>query len=205
MATYGARNAKWAPFAAEKADTDPLKLPKYSDVKPFGELNKVTDNLNFVEGNLHGDDAIALYRKRFKDGTLDAESVFIPLSDAALMLGAKTDGKDGLAHSDDDDPPYIGFGFVTQHIGRGKHYWQVVFFPKIKATVPGSETYETSGENVNFATDKMQFHIESPLCRDYKIKKDFATEAEAVEYRDGLFAGTATPPGRDDTAPASTN
>ena len=194
MARYGARNAMWAPFAENTPDSSASKLPTYQEAKTFGELNKVTDSLNFVEGSMYGDDASALYEKKFKDGTMDAESVHIPIADAAVMLGAKADDANGLSLSAEDEPPYIGFGFVTQHLSKAKKYWQVVFYPKIKAA-PSSETYETRGDNINFATDKLSFHIELPLCRLYKIIKDFGTEEEAVAYRDGLFAGTSVAPG----------
>lgn len=195
MARYGARNAMWAPYAAEKPDVDPKKLPLYSEAKTFGELNKVTDNLNFIEGTQHGDDAIALYAREFKDGTVDAESVYIPLADAATMLGAKTDSKNGLTRSVDDKPPYIGYGFLTKHLSRDKTYWQVVFYPKLKAMPGGSSTYDTRGDNINFATDKLQFHVEATLCGSYKIEKDFDTEEAATAYRDGLFTGASVPPG----------
>lgn len=194
MARYGARNAKWAPFAAEKPDEDAAKLPTYGEAKTFGQLNKVTDNLNFNEGSMFGDDAIVLYEKKFKDGTMDAESVYIPVADAAVMLGAKADAENGLSHSADDNPPYIAYGFTTHHVSKDKAYFQAVFYSKLKAS-PSSETYETRGDNINFATDKLSFHIETPLCRIYKIVKDFASEAEATAYIDNLFKGAAVVPG----------
>ncbi len=194
MAKYGARKSYWAPWAADKADADEKKLPTYGEKKSFGELNKVTDSPNFNEGSLPGDDQIVLYEKRFKDGTVDVESVFIPLADAAVILGADADEGMGISHGDDDNPPYIGFGFLTHHIGKDGQYYQAVFYPKLKAA-PSAETYETRGDNINFTTDKLSFHWESPACRKYQIKKDFPTEAEAEAYISALFAGTAAAPG----------
>ena len=190
MARYGARNSKFALFDPETPDTDGSKLPKYQSAKAFGELNKVTDSPNFNEGSLHGDDSLALYDKAFKDGTVDAESVFLPVADAASILGAAHDEANGLAHGDDDAAPYIGYGFLTIHLGKGRRYYQVVFYPKLKATAV-AETYETRGDNITFATDKMSFHWESPACRKYKVIKDFDNEAAATKYLDDLFAGTA--------------
>ena len=194
MARYGARNAKWAPFAEEAAYTVTTARPKYQAAKTFGQLNKVSDNLNFNEGSVHGDDAIVLYEKQFKDGTVDAESVYLPIADAATMLGAKSDDANGVSFSADDTPPYIGYGFVTHHLSKEKHYYQAVFYPKLKAA-PSSESYETRGDNITFATDKLSFHIETPLCRVYKIVKDFDTEDLANAFIDGLFDASATPPG----------
>lgn len=189
MAKYGARESFWAPWKDGADDTDATKLPQYGEKKTFGQLNKVTDSPNFNEGSLPGDDQIALYEKQFKDGTVDAESVYLPMADAAVMLGA-AHSDNGLAHGDDDIPPYIGFGFLTHHVGKGTKRYQVVFYPKLKAS-PSAETYETRGDNLNFATDKISFHWESPACRKYKIVEDFATLEEAQAYRDSLFAGTA--------------
>lgn len=194
MAIYGARNSKWAPWAEGTQDTDTTKLPAYGTAKTFGELNKVTDSPNFNEGSLPGDDQIVLYKKHFKDGTVDAESVFLPIEDAAKMLGASVDTAMGMAHGDDDEPPYIGYGFITHHVGKTKHYYETVFYPKLKAS-PSAEDYDTRGDSINFKTDKLSFRWESPVCRKYKVKKDFATEAEAIAYLDALFAGTAAVPG----------
>lgn len=202
MARYGARNSKWAVFVTEKADEDPQKLPKYSEKKSFGELNKVTDTINTNEGSLAGDDCIVLYRKQFKDGTVEAESVFLPVADAAVMLGSPHDDAMGVSHTTDDNAPYIGYGFTTMHVSKTDEYFQVVFYPKLRAN-KGSDTYETRGDNITFATDKMSFHLESPLCRVYKIEKDFPTEAEATAYLDSLFAGAATIPGISASKPSA--
>lgn len=194
MARYGARNSKFALWAAESPDAVAANLPKYGEAKSFGELNKVTDSPNFNEGSLPGDDTIVLYEKNFKDGTVDAESVFLPMKDAAAILGASCDESNGLAHGADDVPPYIGYGFTTRHVGKQGKYFQTVFYPKLRAN-PTAETYDTRGESISFATDKMSFRWEVPLCRKHKIVKDFASEAEATKYLDDLFAGTAAVPG----------
>lgn len=194
MARYGARNSFWAPWADAAQDTDATKLPAYGEAKSFGELNKVNDSPNYNEGSLPGDDQIVIYEKLFKDGTVDAESVFLPMEDAAKMLGASYDESMGMSRGDDDNPPYIGYGFVTHHVGKGKHYYQAVFYPKLKAS-PTAENYETRGDNITFATDKLSFHWESPACRKYQVKKDFPTEAEANSYIQGLFNGTSAVPG----------
>lgn len=200
MARYGARNSKFALFDDQTPDTDSTKLPKYLPAKTFGALNKVSDSPNFNEGSMYGDDSLSLYEKAFKDGTVDAESVFLPVEDAASILGASHDEEHGLAHGDDDAAPYIGYGFTTTHLGKNGRFYQVVFYPKLKASTV-AESYDTRGDNITFATDKMSFHWESPACRKFKIIKDFTSEAEAKSYLDKLFDGSAAVPGL--TAPAS--
>lgn len=194
MAKYGARYSHWAPWAKDFEDTDVTALPKYGTVVNVGQLNKATESLNFNEGSLPGDDQIVLYEKLYKDGTVDVESVYLAVTDAATMLGASCDAENGLAHGDDDKPPYGGYGCITHHVSKTKSYFQAIFYPKVKAAA-SNETYETGGNGVNFSTDKLSFHVESPACRKYKIIKDFDTEEEARAYIDALFAGTATVPG----------
>lgn len=194
MARYGARNSFWAPWAADAQDADPTKLPTYGPAKACGQLNKVTDSPNFIEGNLAGDDQIVLSEKTFRDGTVTEENVFIPMADAAVILGASHDDANGMAMGDDDKPPYIGKGFVTQHLGKTGSYWQAVFYPKLKAKLAGTD-YSTRAKDINFATDKMEYAWESPACRKYKIIKDFSTEAEANAYIQDLFTGKAAVPG----------
>lgn len=206
MAKYGARNSRWAPFADGFEDTNPAKLPSYGEPLKIGELNKVNESLNFNEGSLPGDNQIVLYDKKFKDGNADVESVYIPIQTAAKMLGAASDDENGMAHGSDDNAPYGGYGYVVNHVGKTQKYSQVRFYPKVKATTPSSSTFDTRGENINFATDKMPFHIEEPACRKYLVIKDFATEAEADAYLDACFKGTAKIPGLPDPAePAQVN
>lgn len=202
MAKYGARNSRWAPWAEGFEDTDPTKLPSYGEVVDVGQLNKVNESLNFNEGSLPGDDQIVLYEKEFKDGNVDMESVYIPVKTAADMLGASCDDANGMSHGDDDKPPYGGYGFITHHISKTSKYFQVVFYPKVKAS-PTAATFDTRGDNINFVTDKMPFHLESPACRKYKVVKDFATEAEAKAFLAACFAGTAKVPGLPDPAEAA--
>lgn len=194
MARYGARNIFWAPVKANTQDTDPNKLPVYDEPRPCGQLNKFTDSPNFIEGTMPGDDQIVLHETNFKDGTAAMENVFIPMKDAADMLGAAYDEENGMAHGADDKPPYIGKGFITCHLGKEGTYWQAVFYPLLKAKPAGSD-YATRNQDINFATDKMEYSWHRPACGKYKIIKDFATEAEANTYIQGLFKGTAAVPG----------
>lgn len=202
MAKYGARYSRWAPWAEAFEDINPKTLPRYGEVVNIGQLNKVNESLNYNDGSLSGDDQIVLYEKHFKDGTMDVESVYLSVKDAASMLGAACDTENGLAHGDEDAAPYGGYGFITHHVGKEKSYYQAIFYPKVKAT-PTADTYETRGDKINFATDKMPFHIESPACHKYKVVKDFDTMDAAQKYIDDLFAGKATVPGL--SAPVSSS
>ena len=204
MATYGARYSRWAPWAEGFEDTDRTKLPRYGETAEIGQLNKVNDSLNFNEGSMPGDDQIVLYEKNFKDGTVDVESVFIPISTAAVAElvresyhraeAAREVRHERLADGDDDKAPYGGYGFITNHVSKAKRYFQAIFYPKVKAA-PTSGSFDTRGDNINFVTDKMSFHLESPACRKYRVKKDFDAEEAAMAYLDGCFKGTSAIPG----------
>ena len=194
MARYGARKLFWAPWAEGAQDTDPNKLPAYGEAKAGGQLNKITDAPNFVDGSLAGDDVIVLYEQEFRDGTVTEENVCIPMADAAVMLGASHDEADGVAFGVDDKPPYIGLGFITHHVGKEKKWFEAVFYPKLKAKPSGID-YSTRAKDISFATDKLEYLWESPVCGKYQVVKDFATEAEADAYIQNLFKGTAQVPG----------
>lgn len=201
MAKFGARYSCWAPFAASAEDNNPTKLPVYdTTVLQLGELNKANESLTFAEGSLPGDDKIVLYDRLFKDGKLDVESVYIANETAGKLFGVSVDEAKGLSFGDDDKPPYGGYGCITHHIGKSESYWQAVFYPKVKALPPTEDSITTRGDNLNFATDKLPFHVELPACRKYKIIKDFSTEAEAMQYIKDLFAGKAKVPGLADPA-----
>lgn len=194
MAKYGAKGAFFAPFASEKPDEVATALPKYATAFSVGELNKVTDAINFNESSLAGDDRISLYEKSFKDGTVGVESVYVSTANAATILGCAHDEENGLSHGTSDKPPYGGFGFYTRHVKSDGSYFQAVFYPMIKAA-PTAETYDTKGDTLTFVTDKLSFALKEPKCGKYKIIKDFDTEEDAIDYIAGLFAGTETAPG----------
>lgn len=203
MANFGARNSMWAPWAAESPDTNPAKLPKYGEAVSIGKLNKASDSINFVEGNLSGDDSIALYEKLFKDGTVEVHSVYLSLGQAAEMHGcAVNEKKTGLAFGSDDQAPYGGYGCTTTHVAPGKKYHQAIFYPKVRATAPTGDNYETRGENITFNPDKINLHLEEPACKKYKIVEDFDTEEAAKAYLEALFAGTAAVAGLPETGSA---
>lgn len=192
MAKFGARYSFWAPWQDSGEDADATKLPVYDPtIVQLGELNKVTEALTFAEGSLPGDDTIVLYERQFKDGKLDVESVFISNETAGKLFGTSVDESKGLAFGDEDKPPYGGYGCITHHLGKSEHYFQAIFYPKVKALPPTEDSITTRGDNLNFATDKLPLHVELPACRKYKIVKDFPTEAEAQKYIKDLFAGKA--------------
>lgn len=189
---YGAKNAMWAPFSGEDAAG---ALPGYGDVIPLDGVNETSDSLSFAEGSAYGDNTKKIGLKEFTSGTIAAKFVWLPISTLSVILGTATDNDDGQAYSDEDNPPYGGYGFISNRMDSNKNkFHEVVFYPKVQGSADSS-SYATKADSITLEYDSLPFDILLPDCGLYKIEKRFATEAEAAGYLTALFKGTAAVPG----------
>ena len=195
MAKFGAKHLQWAPFATTDADVDEQAFPKYGKPMNLGPLVAVTDTINVVEAENHGDDELQEYASEFQKLTVDAEITELPQTVAAALYGAQIDSEGGdLELGNGDDAPWGGLAFYTSKQvkvdGVQKKFFEGVYYPKLKASVQGS-AYNTKGQSITFANGKA--HFVGTTCAKGKhqvFSKDFATEAEAEAWCAKWFTTT---------------
>lgn len=193
MANFGARHLQWAPFAATDADVDATAFPKYGKPMNLGPLVAVTDTINTVEAENHGDDELQEYASEFQKLTVDAEITELPLEVAAALYGSTLDSDGGdLELGSSDDAPWGGLGFYISKQakvgGVQKKFFEGVYYPKLKASVQGA-TYNTKGQSITFANGKVHFTGTTCAKGKYKVlSKNFETAVEAKAWVDAKIA-----------------
>lgn len=186
MAQYGAKNFRFAPFAA--SDPEPAgALPKYGDIVQVGSLNLLNETLNFSEVEARGDDVRKIYKKSFTDGLLDVDILYISPAVSSKVLGLTLDSteKKNLHFRDDDSAPYGGGSFYTTCVrddSTNSVYYQGIYYPKIRASMQG-RSYQTKQKQLVLTNPKLSFSVDACNSHDYRIEsEEFATEAEADDW-----------------------
>lgn len=186
MAIKGAKYMKYAKITTEKPDG----LPTYGEAKSMGLL--ITANLvpRTTDAKLYADDGIAEQVTEFIDYTdtiTNDDWDFDILQD---ILGAKSTGTgDELILNANDNPPFVGIGYIRAGIKGNKTYYEGIFLPKAKGGLPSFDA-ETKGESVVFKTSPIAFKGFQLENGNWFYAERFDTYELAKSYIDSKFIGT---------------
>lgn len=195
---YGAKEPKWAPFAADNPEPANA-LPNYGAAVVIGEFNALADNPSYAEASAAGDnDATARYLKRFQRCQIDLTVLDMENEVASAVFGSTLDttpGQKDLHFNTGDNPPYGGLAFYTENLMRGNlTRYQGVFYPKTKANMQG-KSYNTTGESITLQNSTLQLMAMACNNGDWKIVSElFENEAEAAAWRDAKLGIVPPPP-----------
>jgi len=193
MAMYGCAYPKWGAFKDTNPDASDSAFPKYGSVKTPGKLVKVTDAPSFNEAKVYGDNALAEYVNEFKECAVTVETTEIENEIASAMFGATiaTTGSD-LSFGAEDNAPYGGFAFYTKMMVGGQTYYQGVYYPKVKASMSGTE-YATKGDSITLATGTINLVASVPANGKWKVLSNkLSTESAAKEWVDAKIVVSTT-------------
>lgn len=137
-----------------------------------------SDNNNFYADNIVAETDAG----SFSGGTVTL-TVDGLLQDAEkLIQGLPAVDADGFLNYDDDQVvPYVGMGFVIEHMSEGVKYFTPVIFPKTRAGAI-SVSAETQGESIDWQTQEIPFSIFKDDTAKHQWKKvggELASEAAA--------------------------
>lgn len=205
---FGAKMLQWAKFAdTSKARAIPAtgkSLPDYDTPVNIGALNKVSDAPAFNEAKGYGDNRLVVYVNKFKEDVINVEVTAIRREVMSAIAGTEIEAGEhkNMRFRTTDNPPYGGLGFfVNKALDNGDVVYMGVFFPKVKAMIQGVE-YNTDGENITLATEKLQFTAAAVETGDWKIESEyFEKEEDVMAWVNGMFDGTSTDIGKE-PAPA---
>lgn len=185
---YGAARGTWAPMVSE--GTESVK-PTYGEAMAFDALNEFDETLNFATGSAYGDNQEKIFISEFANGEGTVKAVYIPAKLYHAILGTQGDDEGG-AYRIDDNQPLGAYGFYRTLMDSKKNkYFEVNFYPKVQGSVEGSNS-KSKEDGATMEYDAIKFRIFACNKGEYKIDKRFTSEAEAIAYLDGLFAGTST-------------
>lgn len=189
---YGAKGAKWAPVQSEGTVSE---KPVYGEAMVFEGLNEFDETLNMATGSAYGDNTEMIYISEFSNGEGTVKAVYIPFELTQAILGTQANNREGMAHRIDDNQPLGAYGFYRTLMDQQKNkFYEVNFYPKVQGSIEGSNS-KGKEDGITLEYDAIKFRILACKRGEYKIEQRFGDEKEAIEYLDGLFAGTSAWPG----------
>ncbi len=167
-------------YVAKLSETGPS--PSYSGGFKLGEGITVSIVPQYAEGSVYGDNRRVKYKKKFKNANVTVGTTIIPKEAESVMFGRKEPEDDGgVISKGTDEANYVGFGCYATEEDETSIKYTAVWLHKVKFTDPGDE-FETEGENIVFKTPSLTGSAETLSTGEWREKKQFDTEEEAVEW-----------------------
>ena len=167
----------------------------YGTPASLGKGVSASVSVNNVDAKLYADDALAE-----SDSSFSSAGVSITVDDSrdatvlAILLGhtVGTGEQAGeVIRNAGDVAPYVGLGRIVTKVVNNVKAYKVEFLTKVKFKEPNQED-ATKGDSVEFKTTTIEGDASVNASGVWSKAKEFATEADAVEYLDACF-GVVTP------------
>lgn len=163
------------------------ETPKYTEGFQLGAGKTVSIVPQYAEGSVYGDNRRVKYKKKFKNANITLGVTSVPKTAEKTLFGREDPGVEGETISNgNDEANYVGFGcYATEEDENSdKPKYTAVWLYKVKFVDPGDE-YETEGENIVFKTPSLTGSAEVLKNGDWRTKKQFPTETEAIAWLKG--------------------
>lgn len=186
----GMRRSWWAPIASEPDSG----LPVYGDVEEMGAARLGTLTYTTAAADIEGDDQVLDHFEQFLSGTLVAENTLNKLDVNAKIYGHGMSS--GVEHSNrNDQAPFGAYAFTEPILKKGSNtpIYRATFLLKIKAN-PANEAQNAAsrqGGSINPSYNSITYTVYACNTDDWRLRQEFATEAEAETWILGLFAATS--------------
>lgn len=147
MANYKAR----MPMIATRSESG-----THSGGIAVGKLIQVGITPSVADVKLYGDDVVAESVVSFTNAAITLSITTVPVDAAEMMFNITKSGNTGTEELKwaDNNPDYVGFGFITTEMVDNEDKVKVTWLPKVKFALP-TETYDTKGESVTFGTPSL--------------------------------------------------
>lgn len=177
MAGFGAKYPYFCPIESEPEGA--LPIYKGEPVR-IGRLVKAELTVNLSSGKLFADDTLAESVDEFASGSIAMETDDMEDDTAAVVYGAQV--ADGVvSYNVGDDPPAGGLGYLKKLMRRKKVLYKAYFYPLVKAAL-GNDTAQTKTDSITFGTANTTFTVFACESGDWRLTKETATEAEALDW-----------------------
>lgn len=177
MANYGLRHPKVAKYNRSTGT--------YSDGFVYGKAVTVSSQVNYVEGEIYGDDEPAETVKEFSNQQLTLGTTNHPLQAASTMMGhTVVDGE--VKYHKDDTPNEVGVGITGVEMINGEKKYVAKVWPAVTFAEPNEEL-TTKGKEISFGTPSIVGSGKPDKLGMWKYEKTFDTDAEAQNYVDTML------------------
>lgn len=183
MAKIGLNNFRYAIATVNENDGSIT----YGTVKKPGKAVSFSFEPTNSDAKLYADDSLAESDNRVTGGSctmgidrMDAETM-------AEILGHEYNSETNEVVSNVNDvAPYIGVGRIVRIMVDNVQMFRATFLAKCKFAEP-SASDSTMGESVEFSTYELTGSVVVPADGNWRRENTFSTQAEAVNYLEGLF------------------
>ncbi len=177
MANYGLRHPKVAKYNRNTGT--------YSDGFTYGKAVNVSSQINYVEGELYGDDEPAETVKEFSNQQLTLGTTYHPTQAASTMMGHSVVNGEVKYHKD-DTPNECGVGITGVEVIDGVKKYVAKIWPAVTFAEPNEEL-TTKGKEISFGTPSIIGTGKPDKAGMWKYEKAFDTDAEAQAYVDAFL------------------
>lgn len=188
MAKIGLNNFRYGILTEAQDGT-----PSYDGAKKPAKAVSCNVDITNNSAKLYADDVLAESDTGFNGGTVTMGIDDEDLETMADMLGhIYEDGR--ILRNANDSAPYVGLGRVIVKMINNVRKYKAEFLYKVKFAEP-SQTDNTKGENVEFATSQLTGTVAALANGDWSEAEVFDTNAEAIEFIEDLLAAPSNPNG----------
>jgi phi13 family phage major tail protein len=164
----------------------------YGTIKTMGRAISASVSPNIAEGSLYADDKTAEYATAFQSAAVtlgvddDDDATF------AELLGKSYDEATKIVSSSiDDNPPYVGFGYIVSKIKNNLRKYRAQFFTKMKFK-PFIPESKTKGDSIEFGTPSVEGLTIANNAGIWESHVEKDTETEAITALDAFFVQETT-------------
>ena len=183
MAKIGLRNFRYGILTEAQDGT-----PSYGGPLTPGKAISCNVDISSNNAMLYADDTLAESDTSFQNGTATIGIDDDDIETMATFLGHEVNQETGaMVRNVNDTAPYIGFGRIIVKQVNNAYKYKVEFLYKVKFSEP-SQSDQTKGETVEFATPEIEGIISALANGNWSITNSFDTYAEALSYLEGLLA-----------------
>ena len=140
-----------------------------------------------ADATLYADDLLAEKDSRVTGGSVTMGIDREDLETLCEILGHTYSAQSGVVDNVNDIAPYVGVGRVTRLMVDGVQKYRGTVLSLVKFSEPTEED-NTMGENVEFSTTELSGTMVVPQDGNWRHRKVFDTQADAVSYIEGLLA-----------------
>lgn len=190
MAQFGAKRPRFAPVATQPEAA--LPTYNYESAVTIGKLVAANLTVTNASGELYADDALGERIDMFASGSLELQTDDKTAEVHAAIHGATLDEEsDEVSDKDTDVAPRGGLAYYKVLIRQGVRLFQGVYLPLV-AAVLGNDNAATKGSSITFGTTTTTFNVFRCNSGEWRIWKEFTTEAEAIAWCDEKLGDTAS-------------
>lgn len=181
MAKIGLNNFRYSILTEAQDGT-----PSYNGAKKPAKAVSCSVEVNNSEAKLYADDGTAESDTSFAGGTVTIGIDDDDNTTMAELLGHTVSADGEMVRKTTDVAPYVGLGRVVSLMVNGAYKYRVEFLYKVKFSEP-SQSDQTKGESVEFATYELNGIISQLANDDWSKTKTFADKASAISYLENLL------------------